>query len=130
MGKKSRDKGNRFERECVNRLQSLGIGAERVPLSGAAGGSFGSDLIVPVQGRDRKIECKKRADGFAQLYTWIEGNYGLFVSRDRSETLVVLRLSDFVSLAVQAGPQHAANCDYHADQNSFECTCGLTRRAA
>lgn len=99
MGKASRDKGNRFERACVNALQAEGIGAERIPLSGAAGGSFVGDITVPVQGRDQRIECKKRARAWSDLYRWIVGNYALFIARDRAETLVVMRLADFAVLA-------------------------------
>jgi Holliday junction resolvase len=41
---RSRDKGNRIEREMVHRHLDNGIFAERVPLSGSAGGSFSGDL--------------------------------------------------------------------------------------
>ena len=40
MGRMSRTKGGRVERELVNKLKESGIAAERVPLSGAAGGTF------------------------------------------------------------------------------------------
>jgi Holliday junction resolvase len=40
MGKKSRDKGARIEREMVHALQDEGFAAERVPLSGAMRGRF------------------------------------------------------------------------------------------
>ena len=99
MGKASRDKGNRFERAFVHACQDAGVGAERIPLSGAAGGSFCGDVSVPVQGVDRRIECKNRATGFKQIYDWLGSNYALAVKRDRDNTLVVLRLSDFLALA-------------------------------
>lgn len=69
MGKRSRDKGARGERMLVHLLQERGYAAERVPLSGAAGGSYSGDLSVPVLGIDRRIEAKWRAGGFAQLYS-------------------------------------------------------------
>lgn len=99
MGKASRDKGLRFERSLVNACQDQGIGAERIPLSGAAGGSFCGDVSIPVQGSDRKFECKSRKDGFKQIYDWLPGNYALAIKHDRADTLVVLRLSDFLTLA-------------------------------
>ena len=40
MGSKERNKGLRVEREIVQKLKDVGIPAERVPLSGAAGGSY------------------------------------------------------------------------------------------
>lgn len=95
MGKFSRDKGARFEREVVKALVAKGIEAERVPLSGAAGGSFGGDIIAVIDGEPRTLELKKRAAGFRQLYQWLEGNYGLVIGADREPPLVVIRLKDF-----------------------------------
>lgn len=89
-----RQKGDRFERACVNRLKELGIDAQRVPLSGAAGGQFGSDIIA----NGRKIECKTRKRFIGQFLNWLDGNYALMVKEDRSETLVVMRLDDFAAL--------------------------------
>ena len=43
-GKASRDKGARREREFVKLLKKEGIKAERVPLSGACGGSYSGDI--------------------------------------------------------------------------------------
>ncbi len=45
-GRASRDKGNRAERAIVKFLQERGFAAERVPLSGSAGGSYLGDLTV------------------------------------------------------------------------------------
>ena len=48
-------------------LQDQGFAAERIPLSGAAGGRFTGDITVPVLGRDRRVEVKCRDTGFGQL---------------------------------------------------------------
>ena len=98
MGKSQRDKGARNERGIVNELKERGIPAERVPLSGAAGGSCKGDIWIPIQGARKTFEAKKRGDGFALLYRWLGENDGLFVGADRKETLVVLRLEDFAAL--------------------------------
>jgi len=95
-GKAPRQKGDRWERECVNLLRDNGVGAERVPLSGAAGGSFTADVEVFIRMGLKKFECKSRARGFTQLYTWLDKKYGLFLKDDRREGLVVMRLSDFI----------------------------------
>jgi hypothetical protein len=92
----SRAKGDRFERDCVNELKDLGLEAQRVPLSGAAGGLFGSDIVVG--DHKYKVECKTRKRFIGQFLGWLEGNYALFVKEDRSETLVVMRLEDFAAL--------------------------------
>jgi Holliday junction resolvase len=101
MGKMQRDKGARYELSIVHKLNDLTEGAaeaEKIPLSGACGGSFKGDIRAKVQATAKLFECKKRAIGFKQLYEWIEPVYGLFVGADRKPTLVVLRLEDFAKL--------------------------------
>ena len=51
-GRRSRSKGVRTERGIVNALKVSGIAAVRVPLSGAVGGRFGGDIVLPLMGRD------------------------------------------------------------------------------
>ena len=98
MGKASRDKGSREERAIVNTWQEAGMAAERIPLSGAAGGSFKGDVTIPILGEDRTFEAKVRADGFKQLYSWLDDNFGLFVRSDRNPRLVVLREGDLIAI--------------------------------
>ena len=98
-GKAARQKGDRFERECVKLLLDSGVPAQRVPLSGAAGGMFSGDIHVTVLGRNEKAECKSRARAWSDLYGWLVDNFVLFIKKDREEPLVVLRLSDFIALA-------------------------------
>ncbi len=97
-GKRSRNKGLRGEREIVNRFIAAGIHSERVPLSGAAGGSYTGDLTVAVQGQDWTGESKWRADGFKQLYSWLAANRLLFLRADHNPTLVAMRLEDFIAI--------------------------------
>jgi Holliday junction resolvase len=91
-GRASRQKGDRFERAIVRLLQDHGLGAERVPLSGSAGGSYAGDLTVPILGRDLVVEAKARANGFARLYSWLEDRDVLIVKADRRDAIVVLPL--------------------------------------
>ena len=104
-GRASRDKGNRAERAIVKFLQERGFAAERVPLSGSAGGSYLGDLTVPVLNVDRVVEVKVRAKGFRELYRWLEERDILIVRADRSEPLVVLPLKLAAEIAVKAGGQ-------------------------
>jgi hypothetical protein len=90
MGKKSRDKGYRLEHELVLKLNEMGFNAERVPLSGGAGGSFTGDLII----NGKKAEVKGRATGFKEIYKWIEPVDYLFIRADRQSWLVVMRVKD------------------------------------
>ncbi len=105
MGRASRDKGQREERSIVHAFQEAGIAAERVPLSGAAGGSFSGDVTIPVHGVDRLFEAKVRADGFREIYRWLGSNFALFIRRDRAPRLVVLRESDFIEIIRKGSAQ-------------------------
>src|SRR5690606_21580242 len=90
VGRSERRKGVEAEREFA-RL----IGGERVPLSGAAGGSYTGDVI----GLGLRWECKRRKDGFKQLYDWLEGKDALAVRADRKPWLVVMRLETLLEIA-------------------------------
>jgi hypothetical protein len=93
-GRAPRRKGDRLERALVRLLQDCGLGAERVPLSGSAGGSYCGDLTASVIGRNLVIEAKARANGFRELYAWLRA--------DRKEPLVILPLRLAVEIAAAA----------------------------
>jgi Holliday junction resolvase len=99
MGKPSRDKGLRSERAVVRLLQQHGFAAERIPLSGAAGGRFKSDVSIPLLGVDRRAEVKCRSDGFREIYKWLEGSDLLIIRVDRKPMLVVLPLAFAAEIA-------------------------------
>jgi Archaeal holliday junction resolvase (hjc) len=92
-GRRSHRKGARAERSIVNALRASGIAAVRVPLSGAVGGRFAGDIVLPLMGRDLCVEVKARAVGFRELYSWLTNRDVLIVKADRREPLIVLRLS-------------------------------------
>lgn len=83
-------------------LQDKGFAAERVPLSGSAGGRYCGDLTVPLLGVDRIVEVKVRARGFSQLYDWLEGRDLLVVRADRRKPLVVVPLKFALEVAIAA----------------------------
>lgn len=98
MGKPSRDKGARTERECVKVFQESGLAAERVPLSGATW--MKGDITVPFLNSDRRIEVKCRAKGCKQVYDWLgDDNYALIIKADRKEPLLVMRLKEAARVA-------------------------------
>lgn len=95
-GAKHRQKGNRIEREIVEKHRAMGVHAERYPLSGASRfrGS-GHDIdVYPASTEDAPLvaEVKGRKDGkgFAVLERWL-GDYDiLFLRRNNADPLVVL----------------------------------------
>jgi hypothetical protein len=64
MGKLSRDKGARVEREMVNLHRKIGVLAERVPLSGGMQyQGNGEDIDVYVDGaRFKPLSCQVKAN--------------------------------------------------------------------
>lgn len=90
-GRFSRNKGLRMERELVNLFLDAGISAERVPLSGAAGGSFSGDIsFAAVPGKDWVGEVKARATGFARLYKLLDTNSTAHLTDDLGAPVAVL----------------------------------------
>ena len=112
-GRRSRDKGNRAERAIVKFLQERGFAAERVPLSGSAGGSYCGDVTVPLLGADRIAEVKCRADGFRELYAWLNGRDLLIVRADRHEPLAIvpLRLAAEIAAAAERGKSQSESAE-------------------
>ena len=103
MGKSQRDKGARFEREIVKKLNEAGISAKRVPLSGATW--MKGDLLIGKDGDEEVAELKKRGNGFKQLYVWLDDHRYLIVAADRKEPLIVQRLEDWVAGEVKLSLQ-------------------------
>jgi hypothetical protein len=95
-GRSSRRKGDRIERELVERLLALGIKAERYPLSGATRfhGS-GHDVDVYAFGENEapliaEVKGRKSGAGFATLEKWL-GEYDLLIlKRNNADPMIVL----------------------------------------
>jgi Holliday junction resolvase len=101
-GRKSKAKGYREEHQAENDCQAAGFAAERIPLSGAAGGKFSGDISIPLLGRDLIAEVKVRRDGFRELYRWLGQNDLLFVRANRQRRLVILSWDLAVKIAQAA----------------------------
>jgi len=95
MTRRSRDKGQRAERLVVRLPQDQGIAAEKIS------GMYmpGADISVPLLGRDLAVESKVRANGFRELYAWLQGRDILVVHADRREPLVVLPMRLAIEIA-------------------------------
>lgn len=112
MTNKAKIKGDRIEREIVDLHKEMGIHAQRVPLSGAAGGAFAGDVLII----DMRAEVKARAngEGFKTLETWLGGNDLLFLRRDRELPFVVMPWVTYQKLILShSQKQHRKNESAH-----------------
>jgi len=89
MAHPSKRKGSRIEQELVRRHQAAGIQAERVPLSGAAGGAFSGDLRI-AGGLVAEVKARAGGAGFRTLERWLSDKDLLFLRRDYAEPLVLM----------------------------------------
>lgn len=90
MSKASRDKGARLERSVVHLLQAHGIEARRTAPLQSGFGTEDGDVEAFIGGQKRKIECKARANGFRQIYDWLDGADMLAAKADRRELLIIM----------------------------------------
>ena len=99
-GKKSKRKGYTGEREIVQLLNKYGIEAERVPLSGALKGKLSGDIDCTIKGESKKIEVKRRKDGFKELYKFIEQDDSdyIFMRADRKDWIVAMTFGEWLEL--------------------------------
>ncbi len=116
-GRMSKRKGTRVELEMRNQLRESGLEADRVPLSGAAGGVYSHDLvlghrrsgfgsIVMSDGEDGlSVEVKSRKDGvgFKTIQGWLDGPDLLVLKSNRHEPFVVMDMELFLKLMRMAG---------------------------
>ena len=94
MPSPSKAKGNRFEREIVNKLTSLGITAKRA--WGSNGAALGMHEEVDVlMGDDFKIQakCRKKIASFLVPTEHVDA---VVCKQDRGETLIIMRFDDWL----------------------------------
>lgn len=106
MGKRQRDKGARGERELAELL-----GGRRIPLSGAMRG-YANDVELP---NGMKVEVKRRANGFKQLYDWVyderEKPDMVAIRTDRKPWIIAMPIETYIKLTegdgahVEDGPE-------------------------
>src|SRR5258708_7313845 len=102
MSNRSKQKGDRAERQIVKELQDLGLKAARVPLSGAVGGEYSADIDLSIPGiGDVKAEVKSRhsaARGGSTIKKGVGENSLLLLKENNQEPLVVMSIRLFRDL--------------------------------
>jgi len=94
MGIKSRRKGARVELKILHQLQDAGIDAEKLSYAWKKT----HDIRMKMLGQDHQAEIKCRANGFKQLYAWLEPVNLLIVCADRRDPLAVVPMSLLIDL--------------------------------
>jgi hypothetical protein len=95
-GARHRRKGDRIERELVDRHKALGIHAERYPLSGASRfRGAGHDVDVYLFGVGEapivcEVKARKKGAGFTTIERWLGEYDGLFLRRNGNDPLVLV----------------------------------------
>ena len=100
MPSRSKQKGNRFEREVVNRAKELNIGAERAYASNGLSLGHTEEVDVVLDGVDKewRVQCKVRKN----IAQWLKPNIGnvdvQVVKEDRGTIYAILPFDDFLEL--------------------------------
>lgn len=109
MGKASRDKGARRERQIVDLHRDHGIKAERVPLSGAMRfrNTEKTDVDVYARGDEEapfvcEVKARASGEGFKTLEAWLGEADALFLVRDRAAPMVVVPMDRWLELVKAA----------------------------
>lgn len=89
--KGNKRRGYVLEHEVEQYWRNLGAECKRVFASGAYK-RLGEDFEGDVQLEGHKIECKRRKDGFRELYKWLDQDDAdlLVVRADRKKRLYIL----------------------------------------
>ena len=116
MANRSKQKGDRTEREIVHELRAHGLNAYRIPLSGAAIG-FKSDVELRLPDRTWRIESKSRAQGFKRIYQWLLNSDMLVVKSDRHEPVCVLSLKRLAEIISKQPPVPTENVTHQSSDN-------------
>ena len=101
MANRAKQKGDRIEREIVELHKDLEIDAQRIPLSGAAGGHFVGD--IKIGNIIAEVKARSEGSGFKMLEKWLGDNHLLFLRQDRKNPLVVIPWDVYSKMICQLG---------------------------
>ena len=99
MGKFSREKGKRGEQEVVNILKASGFDTAK-----RTGEFVKDDILCAIDGHDRIIEVKMRANGFGKFNEWLKSSWAVVHKGDYQPWLITMPLVEFLRLAAPRFP--------------------------
>lgn len=95
MPSKSKAKGNRFERELVNKVKEYGLEAKRAYASNGLSLGKTEDVDLLIADKSYQAKCRKT---IGELYKPNKNVFGQIFKEDRGETYVMLRFDDYLKL--------------------------------
>ena len=98
MPSKSKAKGNRYERECVNKALEFGLDSKRA--WGSDGRSLGLHAEVDMVIEEFTVQCKvrKRIAEWLKPSEEIEGLHLQLVKESRGKSYVIIEMTIFLTL--------------------------------
>jgi len=91
----SKAKGNRFERELVNKAKEYGLDAKRAYASNGLSLGLTDDVDLLIDGKAYQAKCRKT---IGELYKPNKNVFGQIFKEDRGDTYVMLRLDDYLMI--------------------------------
>ena len=104
MTRRNKQRGYELEKEAQDFWRDLGVECQRVLGSGAYK-NYSADLAGDLRLNGLLVECKRRKDGFRELYKWLSQDDAdlLIVRADRKHRIYVIPESLMVRFATDMG---------------------------
>lgn len=120
MANRSKEKGDRAEKELVDRLKEIpGVFASRIGLRLQSGRTVCGDVISNILGTELVFECKSRGGnkGWSQLVKWLAPVDVLTLKAEgTSQPLVVMNWELFQQLLTERHELYTKRMEHAADE--------------
>ena len=95
MASPSKAKGNRFERELVNKAKEYGLEAKRAYASNGLSLGKTEDVDLLIEDKSYQAKCRKT---IGELYKPNKNVFGQIFKEDRDDTYIMLRFDDYLQM--------------------------------
>lgn len=99
MSNKGKDKGYRFEKQCIDMLHDNDIDAKRAYGSNGLALGLTNDVDIKIEHKNKiyPLQCKVRKR-LGNIFKPNENNYGQVVKQDYDVPYITMRFKDFIEL--------------------------------